>query len=146
MKEISPLLSVEDFFKPDYWEGRYLGNDTEQYYSQLTPPSWQCLSVEHFLVSDNWEGKPLAQSSTQVKLRWQCLSVDSFFSSCSWEKQRIEQHDLDESTWFTQKVSDFLQFTPWEGKAEVGALPKWATPKTMSVFEVAPALTLTELF
>jgi hypothetical protein len=131
-------LSVAEFFESDCWEA--------QYHSQFVSSSWQCLSVDNFLVSGNWEGTTAAQSPIQARIHWQYLSVDSFFSFCSWEGQRIKQKWLDESTWFIQKVSDFARFVPWEGKTEIGALPKWLASKSISVFEVAHALTLTELF
>lgn len=99
------------------------------------------------IISGNWDGQTVAQSLMQVKGHWQYLSVDSFFSSCNWEGQRIEQNWLDEPSLWSTQISNFVKFISWEGKTEIGALPKeWLDSKPMSVFEVAPALKLTELF
>ncbi|WP_104548907.1 hypothetical protein [Chroococcidiopsis sp. TS-821] len=140
-------FSVEDFFRSHNWEGELL-EDVKQDDRYCLLSAWQCLSVENFFVASNWEGQIIARSqSTQSQQHWQCLSVNSFFSTCNWEGQSVRQNVLDQpNLWFTQKVGDFMQFISWEGKTEIGALPQWLAPKSMTVFEVAPTLSLTELF
>ncbi|MES1024244.1 hypothetical protein ABN584_15255 [Gloeocapsa sp. BRSZ] len=140
-------FSVEVFFRSNNWEGQSL-EDTKQSDRHLLQSSWQCLPVENFLIAGNWEGQIIARSPTQSQQPWQCSSVNSFFSTCNWEGYSIHQNLLNEpSSWCTQKVTDFIQFIRWEGKTEIGALPKeWLASKSITVFEVAPALSLTELF
>lgn len=144
-------LAVENFFDFCNWEGQSLTSQTRQFAHHVSFTSWQWLSVEDFLISGNWEGQKSRQQpiETFAKPDWQCLAVEKFFGECcNWNNQPLTTNNLPlNSLMETTKVGEFVQYIPWEGKTEIGALPKEWSKSSMSVFDVAPVFTnLSELF
>lgn len=161
--------SVQQFLNSCNWDGTNLDADRPPHQlSETFLASWECLTVQQFLHLCGWEGKQQEDSSLfpQAQLldlpkqqtftpnlhphaTWFRFSVKEFFSHCNWQGRPLEDVDwgqLDPYARMKQKVKECFQFIPWEGKPEIGTLPKAAIAAPQSKADEPTFTDLSDLF